>query len=81
MPLYNMVVVNELRKEFFRLLKKNFLPSSNLYKIFNKKTIKLSYSYMPNVENLINKSNTKYSGINDTLSPLNATALIRPFVP
>ena len=34
-PPSNMALTNKLGKEFFRLLKKNFPPSSNLYKIFN----------------------------------------------
>ena len=56
--LCNMAVAYKLRKEFFRLLKKNFPLSNKLYKIFNKNTVKLNY-YMPNVSNLINKSNTE----------------------
>ena len=54
-----MAVANELRKESFRLLKKNFLLSNKLYKIFNKNIVKLSYSRISNVTNLINKSNSK----------------------
>ena len=46
-PLCNMAIANKLGKEFFRLLKKNFLLLSNLYKIFNN-NVKLSYSCMPN---------------------------------
>ena len=53
-----MAIANKLGKKFFRLLKKNFPSSSNLYKISNK-NIKLSYSLLPDVGNLINKSNTK----------------------
>ena len=54
-----MAVTNELRKEFFKLLKKNFPPSNNQYKIFNKNNVKLSYSSIPNVANLINRINSK----------------------
>ena len=50
---------DKLEKEFLRLSKKNFPLLSILYKIFNKNNVKLNYSCMLNVENLINKSNTK----------------------
>ena len=56
---YNTAVANKIGKEFFRLLKKNFPPSSNHYKIFNKNNVKLSYSCMPIKANLINKGNSK----------------------
>ena len=56
-PPYNMEVVNNLGKEFFKLLKRNFPDTNPLHKIFNKNSIKLSYSYMPNINSIINKSN------------------------
>ena len=52
-----MEVVNNLRKEFFKLLKRNFPSENPLHKIFNKKSIKLSYSCMPNINSIINKCN------------------------
>ena len=67
-PSYNMAVANKLGKQFFEFLK-NFPLSSNLYKIFNRNTIKLSYSCMPNVPNLINKSNIKKLGNKQTIEP------------
>ena len=56
-PPYNMEVVNNLGKEFFTLLKRNFPSGNPLYKIFNKDCVKLSYSCMPNINSIINKSN------------------------
>ena len=56
-PLYNMEVINNLGKEFFKLLKRNFPATDPLHKIFNKNSIKLSYSCMPNINSIINKSN------------------------
>ena len=47
-----MEVVNNFGKEFFKLLKRNF-PSQ----IFDKNCVKLSYSCMPNINGIINKSN------------------------
>ena len=57
-PPHNMAVVNKIGKEFFRL-KKNFPHLNKLYKTFNKNSVKSNYGCMPNVANLINKSNTK----------------------
>ena len=53
-----MAIANKLGKKFFRLFKKNFPQSSNLYKIF-KNNVKLNNSCMPKVANLINKINIK----------------------
>ena len=52
-----MEVVNNLGKEFFKLLKRNFPSGSPLHKIFNKNCVKLSYSCMPNINGIINRSN------------------------
>ena len=54
-----MTVANKIEKNFFRLLKKNFSPSSSIYKIFNRNTIKLSYNTMPDAASLINQSNIR----------------------
>ena len=54
-PPYNMEVVNNVGKEFFKLLKRNFPRWNPLYKIFNKNCVKLSYSCMPNINGIINK--------------------------
>ena len=52
-----MEVANNLEKEFFKLLKRNFPSGSQLHKIFNKNCVKLSYSCMPNINGIINRSN------------------------
>ena len=57
-PQYNMEVVNKLGNEFFKLLKRNFPVTNPLHKIFYKNNIKLSYSCIPNINSIINKSNT-----------------------
>ena len=55
-PPYNMEVVNNLGKEFFKLFKRNFPSGSPLHKIFHNNYVKLSYSCMPNNNGIINKS-------------------------
>ena len=67
-PPYNMEVVNNLGKEFFKLLKRNFPSENPLHKIFNKNCVKLSYSCMPNINGIINKG--KFPAL---LSPLYGT--------
>ena len=52
-----MEVVNNLGKEFFKLLKGNFPSGDPLHKIFNKNCVKLSDSCMPNINGIINKRN------------------------
>ena len=54
-----MCMANNVGKEFLKILWKNIPPTSSLYKISSKNNVKLSYSYMANVANLITKSNTK----------------------
>ena len=46
-------------KYFFRLLNKRFPPDHKLYKMFNKNTLKLSYSCMPNLKTKIDGHNKK----------------------
>ena len=73
-----MAIANKIGKEF-RLLKKNFLLSNSLYKIFNRNMVKLSF--MPYVASLINKNSIKNFGIINVLSLLNAVVLIKLIVP
>ena len=78
-PLYNMGVVNNLGKEFFKLLKRNFPSGSPLHKIFNKNCVKLSYSCMPNINGIINKSDmAKLSkGKNNVIAKCNCRDKVR----
>ena len=45
-PPFNMAIVNKIGRELFWLLKKNCPLSKGLFKIFNRNTIKLSYSWL-----------------------------------
>ena len=53
----------------FKLIKKHFTVNHRFYKIFNKNTIKLSYSCMPSVGSAIKQHNSKL------LNPTNTDAL------
>jgi hypothetical protein len=65
-PFYFNVQTN-IGKEFFKLLKKHFPRDSNFYKIFNKNTVKLSYSCTKNIGTIVSSHN------NGVLSQRNET--------
>ena len=53
-PPYSLNVKTNIGKVFLKLVRKHFPRSHKLSKIFNLNTIKISYSSMPNVKDLIN---------------------------
>ena len=56
-PPYNQNVSTNITKIFLKLVDKHFPRTRRLHKIFNQNTIKVSYSYMSNVQQLIKKHN------------------------
>ena len=58
-PLFSNNVKAKLGKEFLKLVKFYFSKNCNLNKFFNKNTIKLSYSCLPNMKSIINAHNKK----------------------
>ena len=60
-PPYSKSLQINIGKYFFRLLNKYFPPGRTFYKIFNKNTLKLSYSCMPNLKAKIDGHIRKYS--------------------
>ena len=58
-PPYNKNLKTNLGKEFLKLLDKNFPKDHVLYKIINRKTVKISYSCTPNMLNKISAHNRK----------------------
>ena len=58
-PPFDLNVKTNIGKEFLKIIAKCFPRSNKLYKIFNKNTLKLSYSCMPNVKSLIAGSNKR----------------------
>ena len=58
-PPFNSTVKTKLGKEFLKLVDKHFPKNGPLNKIFNRNTIKISYSCMPNINSEITKSNLK----------------------
>ena len=58
-PPYSKSVKTILGRKFIKLISKHFPPNHKFAKIFNKNTIKLSYSCMPNITSKINGHNKK----------------------
>ena len=58
-PPYNENVKTNVGREFLNIIRKCFPKSNKLHKIFNKNTIKLSYSCMPNVRTIIEGNNKR----------------------
>ena len=65
-PPFDNSVKTKIGKEFSKLVKLHFRKNNELRKIFNKGTIKLSYSCMPNIKSIINSHNHKILRSNDT---------------
>ena len=56
-PPYSINVKTNIGKVFFQLLHKHFPRTHKFYKIFNKNTVKLSYSSMRNMASIIPSQN------------------------
>ena len=52
-PRYSMNVETNIGKTFLKLVKKHFPRNNSFHKIFNKNTIKISYSCMRNISSII----------------------------
>ena len=83
-PPYSVNVATNVDKEFFRLIDKHFSPHHRLHKIINRNCIKMSYSCMPNIGNIIgmhNKATLHQSDRKLKMKISNATAEIQTPVP
>lgn len=56
-PPYSMNVATQIGKEFLKIINKEFPKSHILSKLFNRNTLKLSYSCMPSIQHKINSHN------------------------
>ena len=57
-PPYNAAVTNNVGKEFLKLIDKHFPTNSKYHQIFNRNTIKVSYSCLPNMKKVISGHNS-----------------------
>ena len=58
-PPYSVNVKTNVCKLFTRLIDKHFPRHYKFYKLFDRNNVKLSYSYMPSMKNVIQKHNSK----------------------
>lgn len=56
-PPYNTSVSTDIGRKFFGLLDKHFPKNHKFHKIFNRNTVKMSYSCMPNVGSILQSHN------------------------
>ena len=56
-PPFSMNVTSRIGRKFIALLTRCFPKENDLHHIFNRNTVKISYSTMPNVENIISTHN------------------------
>ena len=65
-PPYNLNIKNNIGKMFFNYIDKHFPPEHPLHKIFNRNTLKLSYSCTDNFEKIVKKHNNRIIRTNTT---------------
>ena len=71
-PPFNSAVSTNIGKVFLSLIDKHFPPHSKYSKIFNRNTVKLSYSCMPNMQEIISSHNKQIlQRSTDTTKPCN----------
>ena len=56
-PPFNAALSTNIGKQFLSLIDKHFPPHNKFHKIFNRNTIKISYSCTPNMKSIINSHN------------------------
>ena len=67
-PPYSRTVKTKIAHNFLKLIDKHFPRNSKFYKIFNRNTIKVSYSCMNNMSQIIKLHNTKVT--EETVEPV-----------
>ena len=58
-PPYSRTVQTDIGKKFLRLIDKHFPRTHRYHRIFNRKTVKVSYGCMPNIGSIISSHNKK----------------------
>ena len=68
-PPYSKNVKTNVAQTFLNLIDKHFPPSNKLHKLFNRHTVRVSYSGMTDMKNLIRKHNRKILNRNTKRTP------------
>lgn len=58
-PPFSQNVKTNIGKQFLKLVDRHFPPGHSLHRIFNRKTLKISYSCMPNMNTIIKAHNAR----------------------
>ena len=66
-----MNVTTNIGKKFISLIEKHFPKTNIFHKIFNRNTIKISYSCMPNMDNIIKTHNSRIINSTKPIEPIN----------
>ncbi len=66
---YSKNVKTNIGKQFINLIDKCFPPGQHLHKLLNRNTIKVSYSCMPNMKNIISQHNKSVEKQNEPPQP------------
>ena len=61
-PPYSKNIKTRIKQWFLRLIDRHFPVGSKLRKIFNRSTVKVSYSCMPSMDNIIKRHNARVRG-------------------
>ena len=64
-----LAIKTNVAQTFLNLIDKHFSPSNKLHKLFNRNTVRVSYSCMTNMKNLIRKHNRKVLKRNTKRTP------------
>ena len=75
-PPYNKSVLTNIGKVFLGLLERHFPPGHKYHSIFNKQTVKISYSCCPSVQSAISAHNRKL--LRNSISSTNAPPASQP---
>ena len=75
-PPFSLNVKTNIGKLFFKILRKNFPKTNPLSKIFNKNTVKISYSCTRNVKFIISGHKKQNLSNMSAVAETNATVLI-----
>ena len=68
-PPFNKSVSTNIAKKFLQLIDKHFTRTSTLHKIFNRNTVKVSYSWTDNIAKIIKRHNKNKTNLNPVNQP------------
>ena len=80
-PPFSKTVKTNVGQRFLKLIDKHFPTENPLHKIFNRATVKVSYSCMPNMKSFIHKHNAKILKSTNKTPKMSCNCWIKPNCP